>query len=56
MILSVLAVEAVLEASMDLLVLDSCVDSIRSSVVVGHSTSPSPMFLLCGWQVGAEGC
>ena len=56
MILSLLAVGAVIDASMDLLILDSGVDSIRSSVVMGYSTPPLPMFLLGGWRVGAAGC
>ena len=48
MVLSLLAVGAVLDAFMDLLILDSGVDSVRSSVVMGRSTPALPMFLLGG--------
>ena len=47
---------AVLDASMDILISDFGMDSIRSSVVMGYSTPPLPMFLLGGWRVGVAGC
>ena len=47
MVLSLLANEAVLDAIMDLLVLDFCMDSVRSFVVVEHSASPFFMITPC---------
>ena len=49
-ILSFLAVGKVLDAFMDLLILDYGVDSVRSFVVIvmGRSTPPLPMFFLNG--------
>ena len=55
MILSLLAIEAVLGDFRDLLILDSGVNSVESSVVVGHSASPLHIFLLSGWHVGTVG-
>ena len=56
MILSLLAVEAVLDAFMDLLILDPGVDSVKSSIVIGRSASLLPMFLLRRRRVGTSGC
>ena len=51
---SLLALGAVLDAFIDLLILDYDVDFVRSSIVMMRSTPPLPMFLLGGWRMGHQ--
>ena len=56
MTFSLLAVEVVLGAFRDLLILDSGMDSVESSVVVELSASPLYMYIISGWHMGTVGC